>query len=265
VKSHWVLAILIITSTVTIPAGAQANNRPLAADEGLPQQHLNLSPGPSVQSQLPPVQEAGGYPARLEEVLSAMSAELDQIGQAARQGLITRDQAEYLSFERYYVALTRFQLLRSLYQAPAENNPTLPNAQANETSLAASNGLILPPLTCSPDIPEQLAVYLELTPAEIQAIEAQVSKECQRVQPLMQRLEKSRRDMLAKKMNGKIDERGLRASAAEQSQIVKQLIVMNSELETKLYSLLTTEQQRKVDGLLRQTLDSGQMMLSPQQ
>lgn len=71
--------------------------------------------------------------------------------------------------------------------------------------------------------------------------------------------------MLAKKMNGKIDERKLRASAAEQSQIVKQLIVMNSELETKLYSMLTAQQQLKVDGLLRQTLDSRQTTLSPQQ
>ena len=30
----------------------------------------------------------------------------------------------------------------------------------------------------------------------------------------------------------------------------------NSQLEIKLYSMLTTEQQRKVDGLLRQSLDS---------
>ena len=45
--------------------------------------------------------------------------------------------------------------------------------------------------------------------------------------------------------------------AAEQSQSMKQLIVMNSQLETKLYSLLTKEQQRKINALLRQTLDSG--------
>ena len=53
-----------------------------------------------------------------------MSAELAEIAQAAREGKIGRDQAEYLSLERYYVALTRFQLLRTLYQAPQEQQST---------------------------------------------------------------------------------------------------------------------------------------------
>ena len=60
-----------------------------------------------------------------------MSAELGEIAQAAREGKISRDQAEYLSLERYYVALTRFQLLRMLYQPPPESNPPQTYAQAN--------------------------------------------------------------------------------------------------------------------------------------
>ena len=59
------------------------------------------------------------------------------------------------------------------------------------------------------------------------------------------------------KLNGKVDDREVQALAAEQSQIIKQMIVANSQLETKLYNTLTREQQRKVDGLLRQTLNSG--------
>ena len=37
------------------------------------------------------------------------------------------------------------------------------------------------------------------------------------------------------KLNGKVDDREVQALAAEQSQIIKQLIVANSQLETKLY------------------------------
>ncbi len=60
-----------------------------------------------------------------------MSAELGQIAQAAREGKISRDQAQYLSLECYYVALARFQLLRVLYQPPQETNPPQSFAQAN--------------------------------------------------------------------------------------------------------------------------------------
>ena len=102
------------------------------------------------------------------------------------------------------------------------------------------------------------------TPLEIQALEAQVTEQCKLVQPLVDQLEKSRRKVLEMKLNGKVDDREVQALAAEQSQIIKQLIVANSQLETKLYKTLTSEQQRKVDGLLRQTLNAGGTLPLPQ-
>jgi len=82
-------------------------------------------------------------------------------------------------------------------------------------------------------------------------------EQCQQVQPLVDRLKKSRLKLISAKLNGKVGDREVQALAAEQSRIIKQLIVANSQLETKLYGMLTTEQQRKMDELLRQTLDSG--------
>ena len=117
-------------------------------------------------------------------------------------------------------------------------------------------GFVIPPVTCSPNIPPQIVDYLQLTPVEIQRLQAQVSEECSQVQPLVDRLERSRRKLMEMKLNGKAGDKEVQAVAAEQSQIVKRLIVMNSQLETKLYSMLTKEQQRKADDLLRQTLDS---------
>ena len=99
-----------------------------------------------------------------------MSAELAEIAQAAREGKISRDQAEYLSLERYYVALTRFQLLRTLYQPPQESNPSQSYAQANTASQISGSAFAIPPVVCSPDIPDQLVDYLQLTPLEIQAL-----------------------------------------------------------------------------------------------
>ena len=109
-----------------------------------------------------------------------------------------------------------------------------------------------------------MADYLELSPDQMEALQAKVMEQCQQVQPLAGRLEKSRLKLISAKLNGKADDLEVQALAAEQSGIIKQLIVANSQLEIKLYSMLTSEQQRKVDGLLRQTLNSGGELPLPQ-
>src|SRR5271166_171161 len=206
VKSRWIIGFLL-TCALAISANAQENSG-VQTSEGpianLARQNSGSTTSPATQLQAPAgSQDAGAYPNPLEEVVGAMSAELGQIAQAAREALV------------------------------------------------------IPPLVCAPNISNQLVDYLQLTPLEIQRLQAQVSEECNQVQPLVDRLDKSRRKLLAMKLNGKVNDREVQALAAEQSQIIKQLIVANSQLETKLYNTLTSEQQRKVDGLLRQTLNSG--------
>ena len=266
-KSRWIIGFLL-TCALAISGHAQENSGSQSAEgpiAELARQNSSGATSPPTQLEAPAgSQHAGTYPARLEEVLGAMSVELGEIAQAARESKISREQAEYLSLERYYVALARFQLLRMLYLAPQESNPTQSYAQANTSPQVSGSAFVIPPVVCSPDIPNQLVDYLELTPLEIQALEAQITEECQQIQPLVERLDKSRRKLLAMKLNGKVDDREVQALAAEQSQIVKQLIVANSQLETKLYNTLTSEQQQKVDGLLRQTLNSGGKIPLPQ-
>ena len=266
-KSRWIIGFLL-TCALAVSANAQENSGEQSAEgpiANLARQNSARATGSATQLQAPAgSQDAGGYPDRLEEVLGAMSAELGEIAQAAREGKISRDQAEYLTLERYYVALTRFQLLRMLYQPPQESNSPQMYAQANTSSQVSGSALVIPPVVCSPDIPNQLVDYLQLTPRQIQALQAQVSEECSKVQPLVDRLEKSRRKLMSMKLDGKADDKEVEAVAAEQSQIIKQVIVMNSQLETKLYSMLTKEQQQRVDELLRQTLNSGEKLPTAQ-
>lgn len=259
-KSPWTAAI-IMTFVLVAGAGAQTNSGTQATEDKSPQASSGGGiANPSIQSPLGAGQEAGSYPEQLEGVLGAMSAELGEIAQAARDGKISRDQAQYLSMERYYVALTRFQLLRTMYQGPEANNPPQTYSQASQTS----GGAIMPPIACSPAIPNQLVDYLQLTPLQMQGLQAQVTEECQQVEPLVERLDKSRRKLISMKMNGQAGDQEVQRLAAEQSELVKQLIVKNSQLETKLYSMLTTEQQKKIDALLRQSLDSPEKLPLPQ-
>ncbi len=258
-KSKWIIALLL-TCALAICASAQENGHEQNSEGPIANLARQNSAGETSPAVDPPgsagLQDAGTYPERLENVLGAMSAELGQIALAAREGKISRDQAEYLSLERYYVALTRFQLLRTLYQTPEQSNPPQQMyAQANTASPAPGAGSFIAPVTCSPDIPLQIVDYLHLSAPEIQRLQAQVAEDCKQVQPLVDRLQKSQR-MLSMKVDGKAGDKEVQALAAEQSQIMKQIIVANSQLEAKLYSMLTKEQQRRVDGLLRQTLTS---------
>ncbi len=254
-KSRWIIGLLM-TCVLAISAGAQENGVAQPA-EG--------TASPPVQLQAyAGLQDGETYPEQLEAVLQAMTAELGEIAQAVREGKISRPQAEYLSLERYYVALTRFQFLRTLYQDPPQGNQAESYAQGNPAPQIPSVSVTLPTRTCSPDIPDQLVSYLELSPRQLEAIQAQVTAQCEQVQPLMERLEESRRKEISIKLSGKFDVQEVQALAAEQSEVIKQLIVANSQLEIKLYSMLNSEQQRKVDGLLRQTLNSGGELPLPQ-
>ena len=258
-KLKWIIGLLIVC-ILAISAGAQQNDSAQLSEGAImsvPQQHSGEPTGPRAQLQpLGAAPDPQSYPEQLESVLAAMSAELGEIAQAVREGKITRSQGEYLSLERYYVALTRFQFLRTLYQNPVEGNQTQSYSQADTPLQMSGNTVMISPLTCSPDIPEQIVGYLALKPVQIEAIQAQVIDECKQVQPLLDRLEKSRRNLISLKLSGKTDANQVQALASEQSRVIQQLIVENSQLETKLYGMLTSEQQRKVDGLLRATLDS---------
>ena len=258
-KSRWIIGLLmtcvLATSAGAQKSGAQPAQRPIT---NLAPQQSDGAASTATQLQVPAgLQDGRTYPEQLDAVLGAMTAELGEIAQAAREGKISRAQAEYLSLERYYVALTRFQFLRTLYQDPPPDSQTESYAQANTAPQIPSASVIVPSPTCSPDLPEQLISYLELTPLQVEAFRARVTDQCKQVQPLMERLEGSRRKEISIKLSGKFDAQEAQALAEEQSGIIQQLIVVNSQLEIKLYSMLTSEQQRKVDGLLRQSLNSG--------
>ena len=127
-KPQWIIGFLL-TCALAISANAQENGGVQSAEgpiANFARQNSGGATSPVTQLQAPAgSQDAGTYPDQLEQVLGAMSAELAEIAQAAREGKISRDQAEYLSLERYYVALSRFQLLRTLYQPPqAERSVT---------------------------------------------------------------------------------------------------------------------------------------------
>lgn len=255
VKPRWMVALLI-TGVLVISAAAQEKS---TAQVGhgemarLPRQQSSSTAIPPAQLQEPPgSQDATEYPQLMQAVLQGLSEDLVQIAQLAHDGNISRAQAEYLSVEGYYRALMRFQLLRALYQNADETKKAEGYAQADPAPQVPGNTIVVSPPTSSLDVSQQIASYLELTPAQIAAIEAQVTAGRKRVQPLLEQLENSRRALISNTLNGHFDAQEVRALAAEQSRILQQLVEANAVLVANVYSILTSEQQRKMDELRRQ-------------
>ncbi len=248
VKSKVIIASLI-TAVLTISAGAQDDSYrgPIIAAGPT---HLSASGPQDIKEQ---------YPQQMEAVLQSVSQELVQITQAVRDGSIDRSQAEYLSVERYYVGLMRFQLLRALYQNADATNQRQPYSQARISPQSSDSTITIAPATSSPDIPPQLVGYLQLTPEQLAAIETQIANDRKQVQPLVERLETSRRALISSTFNGQYDGKKIAILAAEQSQIMEQLIVANAMVEAEVYKLLTPEQQQKIDELRRQAMAAMQV------
>ena len=196
------------------------------------------------------------YQHQMEGVLQSVSQELGQIAQAVRDGSIDRSQAEYLSVERYYVGLMRFQLLRALYQNADGATQRQSYSQARTAPQSSDTTIAITPPTSSSDVPVQLAGYLQLNPEQLAAIQARIATDRKQVQPLLDRLENSRRALIASTLDGQYDAKKVEILAAQQSQIMEQLIVANTMLETELYKLLTPEQQQKIDDLRRQAMSA---------
>jgi Spy/CpxP family protein refolding chaperone len=255
VKARFMMTLLV-AGALTLSAGAQERYKAQSVGDGTVSLPRGATSSPELSQPTPATGEATGYPQDMETVLRGMAEELGQVAQAFRDGKITREQADYLIIERYYVGLMRFQVLRTLYQDAQEATQRPPSSQASAASQTSGDNVVLPQPASSPDVSQPIAAYLELTPAQITAIQTQISEARAQVQPLLDQLETSRRTLISNTLNGHFDANQVRSLAAEQGRIMQQLIEANVRLTTKVYGILTSAQQRKLDELRRQVLVS---------
>jgi len=115
--------------------------------------------------------------------------------------------------------------------------------------------LVVPPPDSSPDVTTAIVKYLDLTPLQIAAIQAQIAVQRGQVQSLMEQLTNNRRELIATTLKGQFDIHRVRKLAAQQARILEPLVVANARLQTEIYKLLTVEQQRKLDEMRKQTAE----------
>ena len=155
--------------------------------------------------------------------------------------------------EPYASGLMRFQLPSARHQMldgqPQEEEETEPVSELQ----VSGDTLVVSLPASSPDVPTAIVKYLDLTPLQIAAIQAQIAVQRGQVQSLMEQLTNNRWELIATTLKGQFDIHRVRKLAAQQARILEPLVVANARLQTVIYKILTVEQQRKLDEMRKET------------
>jgi len=118
---------------------------------------------------------------------------------------------------------------------------------------SSGDTLLISPPESAPDVPTAIVEYLELTPVQIVAIQAQIEEQHVQAQSLIEQLTNNRRELIATTVQGRFDIRQVRKLAAQQARILEPLVVANARLQAEIYKILTVEQQRRLDEMRKET------------
>jgi LTXXQ motif family protein len=99
------------------------------------------------------------------------------------------------------------------------------------------------------EIDSSIAEYLNLDPAQVEAIQHLVEQEHQELEPLMAELQSTHEKLLAATAQGHAQE--TEALAAAEARLLTELIIKSTRTEVSLHGLLTEEQQKKLEDLNR--------------
>jgi Spy/CpxP family protein refolding chaperone len=241
----------------TVVAGARDDNPQPSASGSVaasaPAEAANLAESPEVETPAPstPQDLLKEYEKQIAVMSLKTCEEIAQTVQAEHEGQIGPDQAEYLTSLRMELGMIRLQYLDSMHQI-LDDKIQKEAKQAAEVQ-TSSDTLIVPFPDFSPDVLPVIAKYLELTPLQVAAIQAQITEERSQAQSLEKELASNRRALLAATSKGQFDTRQVRELAEQQARILEPLIVTNARLQAEVYKLLTVEQRQKLNGMTKGT------------
>ena len=253
-KIRWLITILVVVTMTTLALAQADDSNPTSSGDvtTIAPGNPAADPGPLLQRQ----EALNAYERQMALVTIQTYRELAQIAQAARAGQISSEEAEYLTSRSYELGIVRFQFFDTLHQIseinPAKGStPEAENEQMPAAPQTSGDTLVVVPPDSSPDIPESLARYLELTPAQIAAIEARVVEEQRQIRPLLQQLSHNREALktATHANHSSSSNRHIRQLAVEQSHILERLIFATSRLQRDTYKTLTDTQRERLDDI----------------
>ena len=197
-----------------------------------------------------PKQVLQDYDSLIIGLTQKFSATLATIADAAKRGDLSSEQAREMSAEQYQLTHMQFELL-SLWRGIEEQNlARIPDVEAKPDSTQGNEVVMVALPFSSFQLNPSLATYLSLTPSQVEAFQRVMMWEQQRLEPLMTQLRTTREKLLtigSEHLNAK----QLKALADTEANLLARLIVANARMQSKIYNILSPEQQKKLSELER--------------
>lgn len=256
-KTKLIFSILVLVNIepLALASGAQtetnvrANNGRLLITTAEASPKINPPTGPAV---LPndPKQSLQDYDSTLMAITEKFTGTLSSIADAIKRGEITTDQGREISAEQYQIVQMQFQLVSLWREMEERDSATTPTVQEDPDFKQENEVVVVALPFSSPQLNPSVAEYLGLTPSQVDTIQRVMAREQQSVEPLMTQLRATQRKLIAVD-NEPISESEMKSLADTEASALGKLIVANARMQSKIYRVLSPEQQKKLSDLER--------------
>jgi LTXXQ motif family protein len=250
-----IIALCTIIPSVALSAAddAKANDqirvsRSPVSDSGTPSLTIHsTSPDVATSEQQ---EKPADYEGAMIVITQRFSATLAAIAEAVQQGKISSQQAKELSAEQYQLTHMQFELLSLWREMEQEEVARIPDAPAQPAPTQDSEIVMVALPFSSLELNPSLSEYLSLTSSQVAAIQQVMVLERQSLQPLMTQLRITREKLLATS-GDRMNEKEVKSLAQAEAALLARLIVANARMQSKIYRILSPDQQKKLSDLVR--------------
>jgi hypothetical protein len=205
--------------------------------------------GPAVEEK-DPKQTLQDYDSLMIALTKKFSATLAKIAEATERGELSSEQAREMSAQQYQLTHMQFELL-SLWRGIEEQDlAKTPDLQADPVPRQENEAVTVALPFSSLQLTPSLAKYLNLTPTQVTAIQQIMTRGQRSFDPLITELRVTREKLVAIGSEH-INEKQVRALADTEASLLARLIVANARMQSKIYKILSPEQQKKLSDLDR--------------
>ena len=190
------------------------------------------------------------YDALMIAITQKFSGTLAVIAEAAKRGQLSSEQAREVSAQQYQLAHMQFELISLWRDVQEEDLARTPDVQARPDPKQEGDVVVVALPFSSFQLNPSLAEYLNLTQSQVTAIQEVMMQEQQNLEPLMTELRTIRQKLLAIGSEH-ANEKELKALADAEARLLSRLIIANAHMQSKIYKVLSPEQQRKLSDLER--------------
>jgi Spy/CpxP family protein refolding chaperone len=260
------LITILLWTAIVVPAqlfsevpqsGRNSSSLQFSTTAGAPAEFDALADVLAVPSATPrgPQDLLQDYDEAMALITQQFSGKVAAIAGAVQRGELSREQGEDISAEQYQMAQMQFSLLSALREMLGQD---LARAAATPRSTAKpeqESEVVMVALPFSSlQLNSSVIEYLDLSSAQVSSIQEVMSEERQSLKPLMAQLQTTREQLLAVSEQGQAkNAKEVKTLAALQARNLTKLIVANSQMRTRIYKLLSPQQQKKLDEFQKST------------